>query len=354
MALFRRLSGLGSLGALTLVLVALQLPLTAGAVDGGSGTPAASRGDLPVVGVLDGRGSGAVARSGVGSSAAGGESFSCTSTGLGGSGQPSYSADTPGMLTGIVWSGTGTSGCTVAASISSTVSAIDPQGSSHPIAEGNCAGCTSTSVTSAGYTCQQGSNGGMNCAGAWQLTFAVTYQVSSDKTFTSADPGCTAAGSTLSCTQSTPAGSVLLFNSPVLPACPATATAASLAHMLAAASTSACYNLPPGDGLPVLWERNLQEIRDSHFPGGRKVDSSKSLFHPNISNNDLQTILEAGLKDSSPWTDSSSGLYFQKTFPYSGVGDRSDGYPATNIVILVSVDVENAYNTVEVINMYPA
>jgi hypothetical protein len=257
------------------------------------------------------------------------------------------------MLTGIEWSGTGTAGCTIAASITSTISATDPQGASHPIAAGNCAGCTSSPVTSTGYTCRQDPNNGGNCAGAWQLTFAVTYQVPAGNTFTSTGPGCTATGSTLTCTWSTPAGSVFLFNSPVLPACPATETATDSAPVPAAASTPACYHLPPGEALPVLWERNLQEIRDSHFPGGRKVDKSKSLFHPDITNTDLQTTLEAGLKDPSPWSESSSELYFQKTFPYAGVGNRSDGSPATNIVILVSKDVEEAYKTAEVINMYP-
>jgi hypothetical protein len=123
--------------------------------------------------------------------------------------------------------------------------------------------------------------------------------------------------------------------------------------MLAAASAPACYNLPPNEALPVLWERNLKDIRDSHFPGGKKVDTSKSLFHSNISNTDLQRILEAGLKDPSTWTGSSSGLYFQKTFPYAGVGDRSNGSPATDILILVSKTVDEPYNTTDVINMYP-
>ena len=358
--MFRRLSALGGLGVLALVLAALQLPLTATtarAVDGGSGTLTASRGDLLEGGVPDSGGRGAAASSGVGLPAEGGQPFSCTSTGIRGSGQPSYSSETPGMLTGIVWSGTGTSGCTIAASISSTISAVDPQGASHVIAEGSCAGCTSTSVASTGYSCKQDPNGGVNCAGAWQLSFTVTYQVPPDNTFTSAGPGCTAAGPTLTCAQSTSAGSAPLFNSPVLPACPATVTATNFADMLAAASAPACYHLPPNGALPVLWQRNIQDIRDSHFPGGKKVDSSKSLFHEDVSDSKLEEIREAALKDSSPWSEGSSSNYYQKTFPYAGVGDRSNGSPATSIVILVEKyfsEAPDGTKTVEVINMYPA
>jgi hypothetical protein len=361
MALFRRLGALGGLGVLALVLVALQLPLTATSARAAttvSGTVTTSRGNLGAAGVLGSGGGGAAGiRSGVRVAAVAGQPFSCTPTGFNGWGQPWYSSGTPGMLTGITWSGTGTSGCTIAASISSTISAIDPQGASHVIAAGSCAGCTSSSVVNTGYSCTQGVNGGVNCAGAWQLSYTAIFQVPTGYTFTSASGVCVAAGSVLICTATVPAGVAYLFNSPVLPACPTAVAAVSSVRVLAAASTPACYNLPPNGALPVLWLRNITDIRDSHFPGGVKADpTKKTLFYPKITNTDLQRILEAGLKDPSGWTDSSGG-YYEKTFPYAGAGTLLDGSPATRIVIVVAKYPEQAPDgtkMAEVITMYPA
>jgi hypothetical protein len=61
-------------------------------------------------------------------------------------------------------------------------------------------------VVSTGYSCVQDSPNHVNCVGAWQVSYTITYQVPADSTFTSAGPGCTAAGSTLTCTRSVPAG----------------------------------------------------------------------------------------------------------------------------------------------------
>jgi hypothetical protein len=152
-------------------------------------------------GLAGSHGSG-VGPSGVRSPAQDEQPFSCTSTGFASQMLPSYDSGNPRRLTGVAWAGTGTGECTVTASISASISALDPQGEPHEIAAGSCVGCTGTSVANTGYTCVQDTQNDVNCTGEWLMSYTITFQVPPDHTFDSASPGCTIAGSTMTCTLS--------------------------------------------------------------------------------------------------------------------------------------------------------
>ncbi len=78
-------------------------------------------------------------------------------------------------------------------------------------------------------------------------------------------------------------------------------------------------NLPPGmKKVPRLDLRAIKDIRATHFPGGSAVDETKGLFKDTITNTDLQTIFEKGLKDPGDWTENDHG-YYEKSFSHTGV-----------------------------------
>ena len=123
---------------------------------------------------------------------------------------------------------------------------------------------------------------------------------------------------------------------------------------MAAAADPGCYNNPPSGNVQLSLGA-VQDIRTYHFPGGSGVDSSKGLFYSTVTNGDLAKILDAGLRDSIPWVLNGSN-YYEKTFPYSGVGTKSvqaGGGPATAITLVVA-KFPNYYGLVDVITMYPA
>jgi hypothetical protein len=158
----------------------------------------------------------------------------------------------------------------------------------------------------------------------------------------------------MTCTASVSAGTARLFNSAALPTCPVSATAAASTRSLSAATAAVCFNLPPNNARPELDQESIQDIRDSHFPGGSKASDDKSLYHANVTDSGLQTILQAGLQDATPWILNSTN-YYEKTFAYSGVGNRSitygAGLPSTSIVLVVEKFAANG--TVGIITMYP-
>ncbi|WP_236796572.1 ALF repeat-containing protein [Amycolatopsis sp. GM8] len=123
---------------------------------------------------------------------------------------------------------------------------------------------------------------------------------------------------------------------------------------MAAAANSGCYNYPPS-GNVQLDLKAVTNIHDSHFPGGSKVDSSKGLFFSTVTNGDLAKILDTGLQDSNLWALNASN-YYEKTFPYSGVGTKSaqaGGGPSTAITLVVD-KFPGPYGLVDIVTMYPS
>ena len=106
----------------------------------------------------------------------------------------------------------------------------------------------------------------------------------------------------------------------------------------------------------MLSLKAINGIRDYHFPGGSQADDTKGLFLTKITNRDLATILDVGLRDAGPWAQNARG-YYEKTFAYTGVGNRSikygSGLPSTKVTVVVEGQPDN-YGVVDVVTMYPA
>ncbi|MGW7674452.1 hypothetical protein ACWGJX_46660 [Streptomyces sp. NPDC054775] len=230
--------------------------------------------------------------------------------------------------------------------------AVDPQGVEHTIAAGNCVGCATLVAANTGYRCIQNFSAGSNCAGAWVIRKTSVYTAPPGNTWTSMYPGCTAAGVVLTCTASSPAGTARLFNDTPPTECPAGVTTPEQSRLdssLSAVADENCVQLPDGVEMPELDALAISNIRESHFPGGAKADSTKGLFFSSITDSQLEGIFQAGLK--YPSTSFVRGeFYYEKSFPVANVGARSvdsGGGPSYSIVLVI-----DAYGTV--ITMYPA
>jgi hypothetical protein len=291
---------------------------------------------------------------GTGFTRAASTSFTCSTTAPSVDGEIQSDTGSPTMLTGIVWTGSGSASCTIAmASISYTVFAVDPQSGSHTIAAGSCTGCSQATAVSTGYTCTQGTAVATNCAGPWQYGYRAVLTAPSGWTFSSGTGSCTAAGTVMTCTATGYLGNAPLFG-PTASAC--TTATNTVTRQPSIAAAAACYNLPPSGNVQLDLEA-IKGIRGSHFPGGSKADNTKGLFLSTITNRDLGKIVDTGLKDTGPWTLNASN-YYEKTFPYSGVGNRSitfgNGLPSTKVTIVVAKFADPDTGLVDVITMYPA
>jgi hypothetical protein len=263
---------------------------------------------------------------------------------------------TPAMLAGIVWTGSGSVSCTgPMGGITYEEFAIDPQGVSHLIATGSCAGCLELATTGVAYTCAQGSTIATNCAGPWQVGYQAVITAPAGSTFGTATGGCVATGAVLQCSATTGVGSAPLFAPTSNPCATASTSAyATDATYAADAASSTCYNYPPS-GNVQLDLKAIHDIRDTHFPGGIKVDNSKGLFLPTVTNRGLANILDTGLQDTGPWVLNANN-YYEKTFPYSGVGTKSaqaGGGPSSSITLVVEKFADK-YGLVGVVTMFPA
>ncbi|MGC8918363.1 hypothetical protein AB7952_04245 [Streptomyces sp. PG2] len=317
---------------LALLLGAVAAPANAAQPAGGGAS------DLGASGTLSSPKSALVSR--VGSvhlprAAVEGVTSRCSDT-ANGNGHPVYGSGSPGELTSLVWTGTATVTCTAPMlEITDTLIATDPQGVDHVIAEGACAECADLVGSNAGYVCVQ-SGTTSNCAGTWYLRKEVVVRGQPGSTWPTVGTGCSAAGAELTCTRSAVAGTAHLFNSAPLAAC-----------LPSGPSQSGCVELPDGVEMPVLDAWAIAGIRKTHFAGGSKVDDTKGLFLPGVTDSQLETIFEAGLKDSHSFE--ANEFYYEKTFPMTGVGTSSvekGSGPSISVTLVI-----DAYGTV--VSMYP-
>jgi hypothetical protein len=282
--------------------------------------------------------------------------FSCEVNGPSYNGAYFGDGGSPAMLTSLVWTGSGTGFCTAPmTSMLYTVFAIDPQGGSHTIALGSCIECVQVTAATSGYTCAQGTTIATNCAGAWQVGYRAVVTAPPGSPFSSGTGSCVAAVTTMTCTATAFVGVAPLFAPSSQPCTAARAPATDSAHRTATQAGAACYNYPPS-GNVQLDLRAIQDIRDTHFPGGSKVDSSKGLFLSTVTNRDLAKVLDTGLQDSGSWALNENN-YYEKTFPYSGVGTKSPqagGGPSHTITLVVAKFNDPDTSLSDVITMYPA
>ncbi|MFD9812862.1 hypothetical protein [Streptomyces sp. NPDC059080] len=100
--------------------------------------------------------------------------------------------------------------------------------------------------------------------------------------------------------------------------------------------------------MPELDYRALKDLHDYHFPGGSEVDSSKGLFRPDLTDGELEAVFNAGLRDAGTFKPNAS-FYYEKTFPYSGIGTSSatnGGGPSSQVTLVIGKHGD-------VITMYP-
>lgn len=283
--------------------------------------------------------------------------FQCSDAVTNDSGTVSYATGSPGELAQVGWSGGATATCSASmVAMSYQLFAIDPAGVSHSIAAGSCTGCTSLTATNVGYICVQNTQAGTDCSGDWQISNKVTYEAQAGSTWTGVSTNCTTAASVMTCAATIPAGTAQFFNLPALPFCSTTATAGlkedSAIGGNGVAAVPACYKLPPSGDFPFLGIGAIDgNIRPYHFPGGAHTDDTKGLFYSSITDEDLAYIFEAGMMDQGPWSLNKDN-YYEKTFPYSGVGERSVDYggslPSTQVTLVVAKFGDT------IITMYPA
>ena len=258
------------------------------------------------------------------------------------------------MLTNIKWAGSGIATCTIPmARISYKIVARPTENPiDHTIAAGSCTGCSQVTARNSGYTCVQGATIDANCSGDWGAAYRVDITPPPGKTFTSTSGSCFPYLKGATCYAAGPQGVAPLFAASSSP-CKATAT--NSARQTLAAAGAACYNNPPS-GSVMLSLKAINEIRDYHFPGGSRVDDTKGLFLDKVTNRDLANILDKGLQDSGPWVLNKSN-YYEKTFAYSGVGNRSSKYgkglPSTAVTLVVEKFADK-YGVIDVVTMYPA
>ncbi|KAJ7879405.1 hypothetical protein B0H13DRAFT_2051188 [Mycena leptocephala] len=251
------------------------------------------------------------------------EPFECSSTVSQDSAQLSYETVYPWLLEFVQWTGSGIAECTIVMlSIEFSIFAIDPLGHSNTIATGSCFGCEAVDAVNTAYRCNEDPTAG-GCDGEWSLSASVVFEAPPGFEFTSGTAGCVIEGPVLTCSTSVVAGTAAKWN----------------------------VNLPEGVPMPVLTPESIATIRQTHFEGGSKVDPSKGLFSPGITDAQLEIIFENGMKSSVAWGDASEPAYILKRFPQSGVGTSSSGGASTLVDLVISRF--GGVDGGDVITMYP-
>jgi hypothetical protein len=250
------------------------------------------------------------------------EPFECSSTVSQGSAQLSYETVYPSLLEFVQWTGSGIAECTIVFSIEFSIFAIDPLGHSNTIATGSCFGCEAVDTVNTAYRCNEDPTAG-GCDGEWSLAASVVFEAPPGFEFTSGSVGCIIEGPVLTCKTSVVAGTAAKWN----------------------------INLPKDVPMPVLTPESIATIRQTHFKDGSKVDPSKGLFLPHITDAQLETIFENGLKSSVAWGDASKPAYTLKRFPQSEVGKSSSGGASTLVDLVISRF--GGVDGGDVITMYP-
>jgi hypothetical protein len=109
------------------------------------------------------------------------------------------------------------------------------------------------------------------------------------------------------------------------------------------------FQPPPPSGLPTLTGRSIENIRATHFPGGKAVDDSKGLFKAEITDSGLEAIVVAGLQDATSWFD--NGDFYERTFYYPNAGYKSvqagRGVAANYVTMVVGKHPDPKYGIVE-------
>ena len=290
-----------------------------------------------------------------GPAAAAGKSYGCKVKKPSVKSMLKYDTGSPSMLTGIKWTGGGIAKCAVPmAKISYKIFAgVLGEPGSHVIAAGSCKKCSKVKVLDKGYRCVQGATTNANCSGVWEVAYRVDITSPTGRKFTPTSRNCYPYRRGAVCRGDELRRAPLFATSgPRCKAAPAATT--DSARLASAAADKDCYNLPPS-GKVVLSLKAIKEIRDRHFAAGSHVDNAKGLFLKEITNRDLAKILDTGLKDTSRWALNSSN-YYEKTFAYAGVGNRSiewgHGLPSTKVTVVVGQFAR--HGIVDVVTMYPA
>ncbi len=240
----------------------------------------------------------------------------------------------PNKLTQIAWPAEAVINCSAPVyELKYTMYAIDPQGTSHPIATGDCLGCATLSTTKTGYACNQAvPSGPGNCSGLWKLQKISIWELPPGETWSNSG-GCVPAGSVLTCTVTADYGNASLYN-----------------------VSTTDWQLTPEGMLPAITSTGLADIRTYHYATGT-TDPSKSLFNADVDANKLAEIFTAGVKDTgAPWYLNANG-YYEKDFPYSGVGKKSarvGGGKATGIELVVASHGDPTQKEANLVTMYPS
>ncbi len=170
----------------------------------------------------------------------------------------------PNKLTQIAWPAEAVINCSAPVyELKYTMYAIDPQGTSHPIATGDCLGCATLSTTKTGYACNQAvPSGPGNCSGLWKLQKISIWELPPGETWSNSG-GCVPAGSVLTCTVTADYGNASLYN-----------------------VSTTDWQLTPEGMLPAITSTGLADIRTYHYATGT-TDPSKSLFNADVDANKL-------------------------------------------------------------------
>ncbi|WP_328923092.1 hypothetical protein [Streptomyces griseoaurantiacus] len=227
--------------------------------------------------------------------------------------------------------------------------ATAPDGGTHYIATGECAGCSTLATINSGYSCIQDGSAGSDCSGVWYVTAEAIYEAPPGFEWAPPNSNCEVAGQILTCTASAKAGTAALFSGPEPVRCTETVT-------------TNCVHLPTAmREVPRLSEKALTDIYNIHYvdvPAGVEPAQDKSAFYAGTTPSRLQKILLKALEgDSAEWQPASSG-YYEKDFTYYpnggglseyvGVKSANNGGADTADVTVVA-----DAHTGQVITMYP-
>lgn len=270
-------------------------------------------------------------------------------------GAVTYDDQSPAELASISWTGGAIADCTgPMVGISYSLSAVDPQGISHIIAEGSCGACTGVDAVNTGYTCSQGTDESDNCAGAWQISNEIIYEGEPGSVWEGASPNCEADGPILTCSASAYDGTAPLFALDESACSTSTQNAAAETLSTPSSAEEGCYNVPPSGAIPLLTQKAIADIETYHVEGGPQAKDDKGQFYAGTTPNELQTIWEKGMNDPGPWTLNEKG-YYQKTFDCPAVGIQSPLYGKSelNKQVTLVVEAQNAGGYSQVVTMYP-
>jgi hypothetical protein len=136
--------------------------------------------------------------------------FFCEYDGAEVSALPFYDTTSPYPLDFVVFSGSDTALCGgTIASISDTISVIDPSGNEDIVAEGSYLACDLVDTAPTGYACTSG----VQCAGDWQATETVEFVVPPDDVFLQSSPQCIIGGDMMTCFSTFDIGTIAPYNS---------------------------------------------------------------------------------------------------------------------------------------------